>query len=287
MIKTYIKNLRNSFYRATNNKPCPPFLGIETFKMLDWKIPDYFLQENVKYIHISENEFRKFEKRFNFEKFYDRHWVRFQRKVCEYFVVDRILDFSNRQAEPFTYIDAMSSSSEWASNISREYSINAYSADINEPSNAGDCFIRADVTSLPFEDASIDAISVQSGMELLSGNDDIKFLNEVQRVLRPKGKFVILPLYLNPEFCNLYGRSYYQQELQKDEGAVPYVRLDYDLQFTRLYDLNNLEKRLLSKAESKSCWKIFIIDADDSISLIDKRDSFIYLRYALVYEKEQ
>lgn len=285
-IKRQVKKFLESFYRVTNNRPCPPFLGIEKLHQIDAEIPDYILPENVKHIYISKTEFDEFEKRFNFGKFYDKRWARFQRKVCEYFVVDKILPFSAGHAEPYVYIDAMASSSKWASDINQEYGVNAYSVDINEPPNAVKCFIKADVTQLPFKDASIDAISVQSGVELLPGEDDIKFIREAQRVLKPNGKCIILPLYLNPEFCNLYGRSYYKQKEKDVGGVTSYVRLDYDLPFTRLYDLSNLEKRLLATTDSKSCWYMYIIDADDSISLSDNRDSFIYLRYALVYEKK-
>lgn len=286
-IKRYIKGLRQSFYRSINRKPCPPFLGADKLYEMDEKIQNCFLQGNVKNIYISAAEFAEFKERFNFEKVYDKHWARFQRKVCEYFVVDQILALSDRHAEPYVYIDAMASSSGWASDVRQKYGIDAYSVDINEPPNPARCFVKADVTQLPFEDASIDAISVQSGIELLPGEGDIKFMKEVQRVLKPNGKCIILPLYLNPEFCNLYGRSYYKEKAEKDlGGAVSYVRLDYDLPFTRLYDLSNLEKRLLAATEDKTGWYMYIIDADDSISLKDSRDSFIYLRYALVYEKE-
>lgn len=286
VIKKYIKEIIQEFFRSINNKPCPPFLGVDRLHKMDEEISDYFLQENIKHIYISKAEFDQFEKRFNFEKGYDKRWVRFQRKVCEYFVVDKILSFSNGHAEPYVYIDAMASSSKWASDVKREHGVEAYSVDINEPPNATNCFVKADVTQLPFEDASIDAISVQSGVELLPGEDDIKFIKEIQRVLKPNGKCVILPLYLNPEFCNLYGRSFYQQKAEKDGGAASYVRLDFDIPFTRLYDLSNLEKRILETTDSKACWYMYIIDADDSVVLRDKRDSFIYLRYALVYEKE-
>ena len=285
-IKNYIKNYTNLFYRLVNNKPCPPQLGIDKLQQIDAKIPDYILPDNVKHIHISKAEFDEFEKRFDFEKVYDKHWVRYQRKVCEYLVADKILPFSATHSEPYVYIDAMSSSSGWASDLHQKYGINAYSVDINEPPNAGNCFIRADVTQLPFEDSSIDALSVQSGIELLPGEGDIKFIKEAQRVLKPNGKCIILPLYLNSEFCNLYGRSYYKRKVVRDlGGAISYVRMDFDLPFTRLYDLCNLKKRLLSTAE-QSCWYIYIIEADDLISLSDNRDSFIYLRYALVYEKK-
>lgn len=287
VIRRCIKGIIQSFLRSTNRKPCPPFLGADRLKKLDEEIPRVFLQENIKNIHISRSEFDEFEKRFHFEEVYDKYWARYQRKVCEYFAVDKILSFSGRRSEPYVYIDAMASSSIWASDVSQEYGVKAYSVDLNEPPNPTGCFVKADVTKLPFEDASVDAISVQSGVELLPGEDDIRFMKEVQRVLKPKGKCVILPLYLNPEFCNLYGRSYYQEKAARDVGgAVSYVRLDYDLPFTRLYDLNSLEKRLLETTDNRSCWYLYIIDADDSISLNDNRDSFIYLRYVLVYEKE-
>lgn len=288
VIKKYIKKIRKNFLRIINKNPCPPPLGADSLKKLDGEIQGFFLQENVKNIHISRAEFDEFDKRFDFEKVYDKHWTRYQRKICEYFTVDKILAFSSRCDEPYVYIDAMASSSRWASDVNQKYGIKAYSVDINEPLNPTYCFVKADVTKMPFEDASIDAISVQSGVELLPGKTDIEFIKEAQRVLKPGGKCIILPLYLNSEFCNLYGRSYYKQKAVKDMGEViSYVRLDYDLPFTRLYDLNNLEKRLLATTDNRSCWYLYIIDADDSISLSDQRDSFIYLRYALVYEKEQ
>lgn len=285
-IKSCLKNIIQAMYRIVNNKPEPPSLELDKLFQIDREILNFMLPESVKHVHISQTEFDEFERKFSFKEFYDEQWPRYQRKICEYLIVDKILHFSDKQDESYFYIDAMSSSSKWASDLKQKYGIKAYSVDINSPSNATECFIKANVTKLPFEDESIDAISVQSGIELLPGEDDIKFMKEVQRVLKPKGKCIILPLYLNPEFCNLYGRSYYKEQTEKDEGAIDYIRLDYDIPFTRLYDLINLKKRLLSITDEGSCWSIYIIDSDDSINLIDKRDSFIYLRYVLMYEKK-
>ena len=77
----------------------------------------------------------------------------------------------------------------------------ALGGDIND---ARDHFIRVDMeATLPFDDASFDAVSCLEGIEHVL--DEVGLLREFLRVLRPGGVLVIS----TPNVMNLYSRFYY------------------------------------------------------------------------------
>jgi len=147
----------------------------------------------IKEYYISKKEYDAFEKKFPFRDFYDSKAFRYQRKICEYFLVDKILELPVQNSE-YSYIDAASMNSPWAAWLKERYGIKSYSIDKQSFKNPRNCFICSDITNLPFENCSINAISIQSAFELLSDDTDIKFVRECGRVLKRGGRVVILPL---------------------------------------------------------------------------------------------
>jgi ubiquinone/menaquinone biosynthesis C-methylase UbiE len=73
-----------------------------------------------------------------------------------------------------------------------------------KPQAAAHCG-AVDVRTLPFADASFDAVMCCYLLELLGHEDIYKTLNEVQRVLRPGGRFSLVVIGQNkPIFRNMY-----------------------------------------------------------------------------------
>ena len=57
-------------------------------------------------------------------------------------------------------------------------------------------YLESDVGAIPLPDASVDAICCHHAFEHFQGGADIAFLQEVQRLLSPRGAAVIVPLFI-------------------------------------------------------------------------------------------
>lgn len=98
------------------------------------------------------------------------------------------------------------------------------------------------------------------------------------------GRIFLSPLYLNTAYCNVFGKSYFKNG-EKEADSKKYVRLDYNIPFTRIYDAKHLDQRILSAArECGLKYKIVIVDGED-LRLIDRMDSFIYLHFCIFFYK--
>lgn len=94
----------------------------------------------------------------------------------------------------------------------------------------------------------------------------------------------VTPLYLSTVYCNVFGKSYFRNG-EKETDSQKYIRLDYNIPFTRIYDVRHLEKRILSVArECGLNYKIVIVDGKD-LALMDRMDSFIYLHFCILFCK--
>lgn len=89
--------------------------------------------------------------------------------------------------------------------------------------------ILGDSESMPFEDASFDAITVAFGVRNFENLD--KGLSEIQRVLKPNGIFVILETSVPEKFPFKQGYNFYSKNIlpligkifSKDDAAYAYL----------------------------------------------------------------
>lgn len=243
---------------------------------------DYIIE---KY-KIDELKYWNFEKQLGFDVFYRKGiWPRYERKIAEYFIAYNFLGLDRVKGKrDFVYIDGAASSSPWAKWLRDNLEIKSYAVDINKPVTNSNIYIQADITQLPFNDESVDAISLQSALETFPGNVDIEFIKECGRVLKPGGKCVIVPLYLNSEYVNAYGPSYYRKT-RAEKQAIKYYRFDYNMPFTRLLDVKNLKSRICDIAEKSNMnYQLFELE-ENNLNLIDKQYPYIYFKYFIGFYK--
>lgn len=279
----------------------PIVVGFDRLKHNSWTQPYLLLEEDilrikselkgigvsVEDIKIDKNEYECFEKDFGLVKFPLPKDPRYDRKVAEYYLVHSILNFKEIKTNMgmgYKYIDAACLNSPWAEWLENKYNITAYNVDLNIPMYKREHFIQADVTKLPFADSSIDAISMQSALELLPKDLDSRFIKECGRVLKTGGVAVILPIYLNRTAYSVYGKSYYKGATP-EKGSIKCARFDYNTEFTRLYSVKTFKERIINKALDNGMDYIVYYIMNQDINLIDKKDRFIYLRFALVLKK--
>ena len=264
--------------------PSPPVITSDSLKAIEEEIELLVGRDYVIRYKILRNEFEQFKKKFDFSSQYNPKWSRYERKIAESFLAYTFLGLE-QAGKDYKYIDCASAGSTWASMLRKEHGIDAWSLDLTGSSNAKEHFIQADATNTPLDDNSADGLSIQSALELFSGDTDIRFIKECARILRGGGgRIFVSPLYLNTAYCNVFGKSYFKNG-EKEADSKKYVRLDYNIPFTRIYDAKHLDQRILSAArECGLKYKIVIVDGED-LRLIDRMDSFIYLHFCIFFYK--
>ena len=92
-------------------------------------------------------------------------------------------------------------------------------AEKNELENASIPYIEGDALSLPFSDESFDAVTIAFGLRNLANWED--GLKELQRILKPEGKLVVLEFSqpIVPGFRQVF-QFYFKNVLPKIGGAV-------------------------------------------------------------------
>jgi len=196
--------------------------------------------------HMQFSKVVAFEKEHRFRENMNRHHDRYYFQVMMYYFTHKLLRLDEQRSE-FIYIDCCSGGSMWSKLIHDKYGINSWSIDLREPYYKHERFIQGDVTKLPFEDSSVDALSMQTALEVLPEDIDIKFIEEATRVLKWGGKLVISPLYMNTVYSNVFGWTHYDGTVAEDD-AEKFIRVDYDEPFNRLYDAPHLMKRVIDPA---------------------------------------
>ena len=97
--------------------------------------------------------------------------------------------------------------------------------------------IRADISKLPFDNASFDCVICSEVLEHIPEHQ--KALKELVRVLKPRGNLVVsVPRYFSERICWLISPAYYSEE----GGHI------------RIYKKKNLKKML--DDQGITCWKI-------------------------------
>ncbi len=119
-------------------------------------------------------------------------------------------------------------------------------AEKNQKENVSIPYIEADALSLPFADASFDAVTIAFGLRNLANWED--GLRELLRVLKPNGKLVVLEFSspIVPGFRQIF-QFYFKGILPKIGGALSGSRGAYEYlseSVSRFPDQKNLAKMM-------------------------------------------
>jgi ubiquinone/menaquinone biosynthesis C-methylase UbiE len=173
-------------------------------------------------------------------------------KLLEHWIASERLGLMNWQAED-TYVDVAACSSPWAKILREHFGMQAFAIDLGEVGNnyKEPPYYRVEnATATTFKDVSITVASLQCAYEMFMNKDDINFIKEIARILKPGGKVVILPLYMHTHYCSCSTPEYYGKGYS-DPNAKEYVRRhDFGVPSARIYDAETLKQRVLDPIES-------------------------------------
>lgn len=147
-----------------------------------------------------------------------------------------------------TFIDIAAYGSPFAKLLHRRIGLTAYRLDLSYPKGIHGHDIGADAgeTGLPENFAT--AMALHCAYECFMGDADVRFVQEAARILKPGGRYVIVPLYLDNAYyvaTNPYGR---QDGVIIDSGALKVWRDDsYRVPFSRHYSPQSFVERICSQ----------------------------------------
>jgi len=120
------------------------------------------------------------------------------------------------------FIDVAAGGSPWCHMLRLRKAIKAFAIDLSEyyePYKSLPYYLVQNATCTTFADSSVKGMALHCAFEMFMRDDDIAFIREASRILLPKGKIIIVPLYMHrccQQFSvnfskgfNLNGFSYY------------------------------------------------------------------------------
>lgn len=183
-------------------------------------------------------------------------------KLLEHWIASKLLNLESYD-EGDVYVDVAASRSPWVRSLRERTKIAAYAIDLCpiKPEYKKLFFYRVEnATQTSFGDSSVTGVSLHCAYEMFMGDDDIKLLYEIARILKSGGKVVILPLYMHTHYCaystpEFYGKGY------SNVTAKEYVRSDCaGIPSSRKYDVSMLKSRVLDNVNKLGLqYKLYVL----------------------------
>ena len=109
--------------------------------------------------------------------------------------------------------------------------------------------LGSNAAAMPIPDASIDVMTLHCAFEHFEGSSDTGFIREAARVLKPGGRVVLLPLYLN-ENALTWVDPYFLAigERVEEQGSTWQPAVGYSNRFGRMYAPENFVERVYRPA---------------------------------------
>ena len=110
--------------------------------------------------------------------------------------------------------------------------------------------IEGDACALPIKDDFFDLAVLHCALEMFEGRADIDLILEAGRILKPGGKLVILPLYMNETYHILRDPRTHRNPLPEidDDAELIYCENFGSFAFARYYNLDAFLKRLVNNS---------------------------------------
>jgi SAM-dependent methyltransferase len=197
-------------------------------------------------------------------------------KFLEHFVSVELL---GAKSGPGLVIDVASCRSHFPE-VLRRRGYRVIAQDLSYPQGLHGDRLGGDAAAMDLAPDSVDGMTLHCSFEHFEGDADTRFMRETARVLRPGGKVVILPLYLQERFVIETDPYISRGRVPVDAGANLVASFGYANRFGRHYDVSALERRVLEPARSAGLDTMLY-------RVVNAREigPECYLRYALVLRK--
>jgi hypothetical protein len=193
------------------------------------------------------------------ERFYNK-WFEVRIEKClEHYLSFKWLDISQKDL----YIDVAASDSIWAELLNRR-GIVAYRLDLKYPPGIKGRDIGADAGDTKLPDGFASAMSLQCAFETFRNDADIRFIPEARRVLNERGRWAILPLYMDEAYFILSSPYVDLSGIHMDQGAIRVWREDeHKGPFSRHYSPEAFARRIYSQIDGMTGKIIHFTNLDE------------------------
>lgn len=170
----------------------------------------------------------------------------FFEKALEHFVSLILI----RPRRGFVGVDIGSCKSVVPDILRNVYGCECYEQDLEYTPGVHGHRIGSNAAELPLEAGTVDFATLHCTYEHFEGAADTAFVRECGRVLKPGGKVVILPLYVNLNYCNVTGEAEQgRAAVRFDDDATYYCEIpEWRNRFGRHYSPEALVRRVLKPA---------------------------------------
>lgn len=210
-----------------------------------------------------------------------------EKKLLEHYIAFNLLNLKHKSR----YIDIASENSPFPNLVRKQLGLEAYSQDLTYSPGINGYQIGSSADALPVPNSWADGASLQCAFEHFQKNIDSDFIRELARVLKPSGRCVIVPLYLNNYPLNIYDPILYPEwnDTIADEGATIVAELALGGHFERIYSPATLNRVLISGIGlTYSIFRITDLNKLAETEKISSREhsNLMRVNYALLIEKE-
>jgi len=211
----------------------------------------------VEDISIDVADFHKWLKAFpEIDAFYQGMSDVYIEKCLEHYLSFTYLGLSTQD----TFIDIAASGSPYATSLRRRIGLKAYRLDLlyRKGIHGHDIGGDAGDTGLPKGFAT--SLALHCAYECFMGDADIHFVHEAARILKPGGRYVIVPLYLDNTYYNSTSPYCSQTGLEFDPTALKVWRDDrYLVPFSRHYSPEAFIERVYSRIPDDMSGTVYFI----------------------------
>jgi hypothetical protein len=205
----------------------------------------------------------------------------FLEKALEHFLSFKIA----RPARGQIFMDVGSCVSVVPEILRRYYGSDCYVQDLALPHGVNGWNVGSNAAEIPLPDSSLDGMTLHCTFEHFEGEADSHFIRECARLLKPGGKTVILPLYVNLNWTNVTGET--DQDKRNTigfDGAASYrcVIPEWRNRFGRHYSAEAFLDRVLDVAIGCGLQVEML-----RVINFDQVHPSLWLRWVLVLEKPQ
>lgn len=165
-----------------------------------------------------------------------------EEKYLEYFVAWSLFRFQPGDI----YIDIASQDCPFNQFIGQKFGIEAFRQDLYYLANSKDAYdVSGDACSLPFPDNYFTHMSLFNSFEHFEDDRDTAFIIEAQRVLRPGGRLLLMPLEIGLEYSIETDAGYVDAQGVKHLWGV-------GARYARTYDVAAFRTRVIEPARQLS-----------------------------------
>lgn len=193
-------------------------------------------------LHIDLADYKRWVTRADYATHHPGYYPRnLPEKSLEHYLAAQLLDLKPGQI----YIDIASQNGAAAEIYGRLYGITAYQQDLDFPAGLNGRKIGGDAANMTLPESFADSMALHCSFEHFEGDSDSRFIREVERVLKPGGMCVIVPLYLSHQHsCFTNPAQSVPNHVPFDANAMAYASLSWHNRHGRLYSVEQFTDRI-------------------------------------------